>query len=541
MGYLISFSLHNRKDDFFLDNKQVIKIIYTSDVHGNALPIIYGTNKKAPIGLTTYATVVKRAREKHEHLLVLDNGDLIQGTPFMTHYFKEHTDKENPVITLMNHIGIDAAIIGNHEFNFGRDLLNKSVQQSQFPWLSANILNGETDEPLFGKPYITKTFTNGIKIVVVGITTHFIPNWEAAEHIKGIRFRDAFTTLKSWVPYIHEKEKPDILIVSYHGGLERNLETGKPTEPLTGENQGYQMAKEIDGIDILLTGHQHRELTGQIGDSLVIQPGKHAHTYGEIDITLQYQQDEWMIMDKHAEVKDLKNIQADQELINRIEAFETSTQKWLDEPIGTIDGDMTITDPFQVRIKKHPFIEFIQHVQMDATGVDISVTSLLNNESTGFSTHVKMRDIVSNYIYPNTLTVLALTGKDILLALEKTATYFTIDNEEEIAVNPSYITPKPQHYNYDMWEGIEYTLNISKPVGSRVENVTYHGKPLEEKQTYHVAMNNYRAGGGGNFDMFKGKPVVKDIQRDMVTLIREYIERHEIITAKTTDNFHIIK
>ncbi len=101
---------------------------------------------------------------------------------------------------------------------------------------------------------------------------------------------------------------------------------------------------------------------------------------------------------------------------------------------------MTITDPFQVRIKKHPFIEFIQHVQMDATGVDISVTSLLNNESTGFSTHVKMRDIVSNYIYPNTLTVLALTGKDILLALEKTATYFTIDNEEEIAVNPSYIT-----------------------------------------------------------------------------------------------------
>lgn len=517
-----------------------VTLLYTSDVHGNAMPILYGTNERADIGLAKYATVVKQARKKDDHLLVLDNGDLIQGTPLMTHYVKEHADKINPMVGIMNQIGIDAGVIGNHEFNFGKSILSDAIESSEFPWISANTLDEQTGSPKFGPPYIIKELSNGVKIAIVGVTTHYIPNWESPHHIKGIQFADACATLQKWVSHIHEVEKPDVLIASYHGGFECDLETGEPTEPLTRENQGYQMCQEIDGIDILLTGHQHRKLTSLVNGVLVIQPGNNGQMYGEIEIMLENKQDEWVITGKQAALHTLDNVISDPGIIAFMADMEASTQRWLDQPIGYINGDMSITDPLQARIIKHPFIQFIQQVQMDASGADISVTSLLNNKTTGFKPVVTMRDVVSNYMYPNTLVVLELTGKDIKAALEQSATYFDLDQDGEVTVNPTFINPKPQHYNYDMWEGIDYTINVANPPGNRLENVSYHGEPLAEDNTYHVVLNNYRATGGGNYAMFKNKPVVKEIQRDTVELIGAYFEKHPTVKATLRKNFVVI-
>ncbi|MFD2627210.1 bifunctional metallophosphatase/5'-nucleotidase [Oceanobacillus kapialis] len=520
-------------------NKQTatLKILYTSDVHGNAMPISYGTNEPTETGLAKYATAVKQARKENEHVIVLDNGDLIQGTPFMTHYVKQHKHKENPMINVMNQIGIDGAVIGNHEFNFGGEVLDKAVKESHFPWISANILDTATNKPKYGPPYIIKTL-NDIKIAITGVTTHYIPNWESPEHIKGLHFADAYETLKKWTAYIQESEKPDVLIASYHGGFERDLETGQETETLTGENQGYNMC-DIEGIDVLLTGHQHRKITGKVNNVLVVQPGNNGALYGEITMNLAHVNGEWKITEKAAQLRNLLSVSTDEDAVQALEVLEASTQEWLDQPIGHIEGDMSISDPLQVRITKHPFIEFIQKVQMEESGVDISVTSLLNNTSKGFTSAVTMRDVVSNYMYPNTLVVLELTGKDIKQALEKSAAYFTLNDNGEIAVNPSYETPKPQHYNYDMWEGIDYIIYVGEPVGSRVKNITYHGQPLSDSESYHVVLNNYRATGGGNYDMFKGKPVVKEIQKDAVEIIRSYFERHQLVRATVTPNFEV--
>lgn len=531
---LISFLLLERMDK--LSTTTTLKIIYTSDVHGNAMPVLYGTKEKANLGLAKYATVVKQIRKVNDNVLILDNGDLIQGTPLMTHYVKEHSTKENPMVGILNRIGVDAGVVGNHEFNFGKEVLSNAVANSSFPWLSANLVNDNGD-PYFGNPYIIKTFENGLKVAVVGVTTHYIPNWESPHHITGIEFKDAFTTLKSWVEHIRKKEQPDILIASYHGGFERDLETGEPTESLTGENQGYAMCQEIEGIDVLLTGHQHRILTGQVNGVLVTQPGNNGKMYGSIDITLEKRNSKWQLTSKKAEILPVGDVQADNEIVSYMKELETSTQIWLDQPMGYIDGEMIIKDPFQARISKHPFIQFIQNVQMEASGVDISVTALLNNESNGFNSVVTMRDIVSNYMYPNTLVVLELTGKDMKDALERTAQYFVLNDVGEIIVNPTYVSPKPQHYNYDMWEGIEYTIKVSQPIGSRIENITYHDQPLQENESYHVVMNNYRATGGGNYEMFKNKPVVKEIQKDMVELIHEFFDKHQKVKADVTTNF----
>lgn len=521
-----------------MDNDQSIKIniLYTSDIHGSIYPIHYANNEPAEWGLSKIATKIKKERAKDNQLLLIDNGDLIQGTPLTYHYVQYLKDHEHPLIRLLNHLSYDAAVIGNHEFNYGLDLLKRAVNESDFPWLSANIVDSKSGNPYFGKPYIIKE-VKSVKVAILGVTTHYIPNWEKAENIEGIEFKETLQETKKWVAYIRENEKPDVLIVSYHGGFERDLETGEPIEVLTGENQGFAICNEVEGIDVLLTGHQHRSLIGNVNGVEVIQVPFKGQALGKVTLTLNKRKE---ILKKSTKLLFMDEVEADRQILELAAKNENETQKWLDTPIGIVDRDMLITDPLRVRTQDNPFIEFINKVQMDIAGVEISNTALFDNTSPGFPKQIKMRDIVANYIYPNTLVVLRLSGHDIKLALEQSANYFTIDQVGELAVNPSFIQPKPQHYNYDMWEGIDYILDITKPIGQRVTKLYFKNAVLDLDATFDVVMNNYRAGGGGDYMMFKGKPVVKDIPMDMTELIANYISERKEIQATVNQNWKVI-
>src|SRR5690606_10210943 len=324
----------------------------------------------------------------------------------------------------------------------------------------------------------------------------------------GLTFTDAFETTKEWVKKIHAIEKPDILAVSYHGGFEADIETGELTEKLTGENQGYRICQEIEGIDLLLTGHQHRALVGEINGVPIIQPSFNGQAIGKITLTLTKTENKWKITESKPDLVFVDEMDVDESSVQLIEEYERKTQEWLDNPIGHVQGNMTIDDPFQARVKEHPLIEFINKVQMDASKVSISSTALFNNVTKGFPSMITMRDIVSSYIYPNTLTVIRITGKDMKQALERSASYFMIKNGE-VTINPSFTTPKPQHYNYDMWEGIDYIFDVSKPIGERVVHLTFQGEVVQPDKEYDVVMNNYRAGGGGEYSMFKDKPIIE--------------------------------
>ncbi|UUZ80957.1 5'-nucleotidase C-terminal domain-containing protein [Paenibacillus sp. P26] len=200
-----------------------------------------------------------------------------------------------------------------------------------------------------------------------------------------------------------------------------------------------------------------------------------------------------------------------------------------------------MTDPMQVRLKEHPLIEFINRVQMELSGAHISNTALFDNVSPGFPENITMRDIVSNYIYPNTLQVIRVSGQDIIDALERSAAYFEeYHGEGPIRVSPEFSDPKPQHYNYDMWEGIEYKINISRPVGQRIVELNYEGKPLNPAGEYDVVMNNYRAAGGGNYTMFQGRPVVKDIPTDMAEPLASYIMDKGTIETVLNRNWEVV-
>ncbi|GAA5415955.1 trifunctional nucleotide phosphoesterase protein YfkN [Paraliobacillus ryukyuensis] len=523
-----------------MESKQ-LTILATSDVHGYIYPTNYSDHQDRKLGLAKLATLIKEKRKKTP-VVLLDNGDMIQGSPFTFYHAKFAREQKNPMIKVANKLGYQAAVFGNHEFNYGLDYLKQVIAESNFPWLSASILSSETNQPAFGQPYIISEI-DGVRIAVIGVTTHYIPNWEEPSHIKGLNFADTLETTKYWVKKVRKEEQPDVCVVAYHGGFERDLHSGEPTEPLTGENQGYEISQEVEGMDVFITGHQHRDIATHLNGAAVVQPSNMGQRLGEITLNLEKNETgKWEVKSAIPKTIEIpETMKADAEILELVEELERDTQSWLDTPIGEIKGDMTIIDPLQVRLEDHPFIEFINRVQMEVSGAPISNTALFNNTSPGFPKQVTMRDIVSNYVFPNTLKVLELTGADIKAALEQSASYFIIDDSGEITVNPAYMEPKPQHYNYDMWEGITYELTISNPVGERVSELLFEGKPMDLAATFHVVMNNYRASGGGNFAMFQEKEIVKDIPTDMTELIADYILKHKTIEATCDNNWRVKK
>ncbi|MFC0213946.1 bifunctional metallophosphatase/5'-nucleotidase [Paenibacillus chartarius] len=517
-------------------------ILETSDLHGALLPIRYGDNGPAELGLAKIGTLIRNERSKRRHVLFIDNGDLIQGTPLAYHHARLDRESADPMVTALGALNCDAAVVGNHEFNYGLGTLRKAMKESSFPWLSATVVDAESGEPAFGKPYVVKELEGGVRVGILGLTTPYIPNWEQPQHIEGLRFIDAVEAARQWVPMLRREEKADVVVVSYHGGFERDMETGEPTEPLTGENQGYQLCMEVPGIDVLLTGHQHRQIAGlDINGVTIVQPGTAGVVLGKVTVRLEQGPEGWKVTGKSSELLSVNGVEPDAELVELAAPYERKTQTWLDTPMGRLTGDMSVVDPMAVRMKDNALIEFINKVQMEVSGAPISNTALFDNFSPGFPADITMRHIVANYIYPNTLKVIRVKGRDIRDALELSAEYFAVGENGEVIVNPSFVEPKPQHYNYDMWEGIEYKLNVARPHGQRVIELNFQGKELDMEADYDVVMNNYRAAGGGNYWMYQGKPVVKDIPTDVAELLANYIMEKKVIEATVNGNWEVIK
>ncbi|WP_379128499.1 metallophosphoesterase [Paenibacillus sp. sgz500958] len=307
-------------------------ILVTSDIHGHVYPTDYSAKEESQLGLAKLATLIRSERERTPDLLLVDNGDVIQGTPLCSFFVEQHWGETHPLITVMNELAYDVAVPGNHDFNYGLEMLRQAMEDSRFPWLSAGIVETESGRPAFGNPYMVRTTGAGIKIAILGVTTHYIPYWENPQHITGLEFQDALETVKTWVPRIRSVENPDLMIVSYHGGFERDLQTGEPAEGLTEDNQGYAMCLEVPGIDVLITGHQHRLITQEVGGVTVIQPGSAGEALGKISVTFQRNKDgAWIIREKTATLLlPDETVSADTKVLELIWPLESETQAWLD-------------------------------------------------------------------------------------------------------------------------------------------------------------------------------------------------------------------
>ena len=515
-----------------------LTILSTSDVHGYLYPTNYSQRTDhEEYGFLKVATKIEQIKQQaaaDEWVITIENGDFIQGSP-LTYFTAKKQAKWRSIYTrLTNAVGYDAGILGNHEFNYGMAYLQQCETGRRYPILAANLKENPGDG-VIDAPYKILEH-HGLKVGILGLTTQYIPHWEQADHIAGWCFESAIKAAKKWVPIL--RDQVDIVIVAYHGGFECDLETGKPSERLTGENEGYQLLKEVAGIDALVTGHQHREIATICQGVPTTQPGEKGKFVGAIELNLNAQH---QVQTQDAHLIFVADVQPAAKFENLTSDLQDDVEDWLDAPMGEVIGNMKITDPMTARLHGHPYLSFINQVQMAATHTDLSATSLFNDEVLGYDPTVTMRNIVNSYVYPNTLVVLKITGTDLKRALERCASFFMVDSKGQVAVSAKFREPKLQLYNYDIYSGINYAFDLTKPENQRVIALSYHGKPVHDDQKLEVTLNQYRGIGGGDYQMFAASKIVREVQIDMTELISDYFAKHPVVQAIHEENIRIKK
>lgn len=514
-----------------------VKILSTSDVHGHVYPTSYSSRDDyQPYGMLKAATIIRQIQQHagpDDVVIAIENGDWIQGAPFAGYLAKQAPKNQALFSKLTSIINYDAGVLGNHEFNYGLDYIRNCECQRTYPILGANI-GGAEDQKIVDAPYrIVKK--KGLKIAILGLTTAYVPTWEKADHIAGLTFESAVATAKHWVPKL--KAQADLVVVAYHGGFEADLETGEPTERLTGENEGYQLMTAVPGIDALVTGHQHRQLAGVYHGVATTQPGEKGIAVGQIELRLDTNR---RVIDRQAKLLPVADAAPDPELQVLTDPIQERVQTWLDQPTGHISGEsLVVTDHMAARLTGHPYLQFINDVEMAACDTDVAATALFNDGVRGFAHDVTLRQVLNSYPYPNTLVVERLTGQDVREALERCASFFELAADGTVQIASAFTYPKVELYNYDIYSGIDYAFDLHQPVGQRVTELRYHGEPLLVDQPIDVAMNQYRGNGGGEYPMFTTDKVIREVNRDMAELIQDYFEAHPDVQGTPQTNFKV--
>jgi 2',3'-cyclic-nucleotide 2'-phosphodiesterase / 3'-nucleotidase len=466
-----------------------IVILGTSDIHGNIDNYDYFTDSvptgSAARGLTRVMTYVKSVLADNPNTILIDNGDTIQGTPLAYYFGVLHPEVEHPLAATMNAMGFVSATVGNHEFNFGPAVLNKFQAEADFPLLSANV-TGCRDYSF--QPYVIED-VGGVQVGILGLTPPAVVHWERPENIVDCVFGDAMDAAKTYVPEMRALGA-DVIVVSAHAGIDETYGYGRK------ENFVKFLANEVPGIDVILAGHAHANISEQIINGvLVTEPNYHTRHVSDIRITVTGSGSDWSVLSKSSKTEAMGLYAEDPNLLKITKPYHDDAVAYINTPIGYAAGNFP--GGYMARVADGPMADLINQVQMEAAAdagfpVEVSLAALFTNQALLVEGPIKLKDAYAVYIYDNTLYVIEATGQMIKDNLEWTANYFNQYSYEPGGVT---INSAVRDYNYDLWSGIEYTLDVTKPVGQRVVELKLNGKPLAMDQVVRVALNNYRATG----------------------------------------------
>jgi 2',3'-cyclic-nucleotide 2'-phosphodiesterase / 3'-nucleotidase len=520
----------------FAPERVQITILGTTDLHGNINPIDYYTNKPDNRGLAKVATMIKRIRKEQPNVVLIDSGDTIQGSPLESFHGRKNNAPPDPMMLVMNSLSYDSMTVGNHEYNFGLKVLEKARGEAKFPWLSANTYDIAGQKTHY-KPYIIKEVA-GLKIGILGLTTPGIPNWDNPPNYAGLEFHEPLVEARKWVPILRDQEKADVVVIAMHMGLEEDLSTGvmSPGQVLH-ENEAILIAKEVPGVDVIFMGHTHREVPSlYINGVLLTQANYWGRHLARADLYLQKTGAGWRMYAKSARTMPSDDrVEPDPEVVKITEPYDRETQAWLSREIGESPEELTARD---ARFRDTAILDLIQKVQLDAGKADVSMVASFNPDARIAKGPVSVRDIAGLYVYENTLVVLEVTGQQLKDALEHSAKYF----KEYVPGKPAsdLVDEKIPAYNFDIAEGVTYDLDISKPIGQRIQNLRFHGQPLSLTRKLRLATNNYRVNGGGGYDMYKNAPVVYRSSEEIRELIIDWVEKNKTVPTTPNNNWRII-
>jgi 2',3'-cyclic-nucleotide 2'-phosphodiesterase/3'-nucleotidase len=509
-------------------------------MHGRVFPIDYYTNKYDNVGIAKVATLIKEARKNDPDLLLLDSGDTIQGTPLEYFHNKRNNTPPDPMMLAMNALHYDAMAVGNHEYNFGLKVLEKARGEAQFPWLSANTYDNQVkgDASNHYKPYIIKE-VQGVRIGVLGLTTPGIPNWENAPNYEGLEFRETVSEARKWVAVLRDTGKCDVVVIAMHMGTEEDLRTGIPSpSQVPNENAALTIARQVPGVDVILMGHTHREVGDLfVNGVLLTQANRWASHVARVDLYLDKKDSGgWQMAMKSARtIPVTEKTEIDPEIAKLGEPYDKETQVWLGRAIGDSSTELTANG---CHFQDSAIIDLIQRVQLEAGKADVSMAACFNPSARIPKGSVTVRDIAGLYEYENTLVTLELTGQQLKDALEHSARYFK-EYQAGKSLN-DLVDNRIPGYNFDVAQGVSYDIDLTKPVGQRIQNLKFKGQPLSPTQKLRVVTNNYRVNGGGGFTMFKNAPVVYRSSEEVRELIIDWVEKNKTVPTQTDNNWKIV-
>lgn len=515
-----------------------VVILSTTDMHGRIFPVDYYTNKYDNVGIAKVATLVKEARKTDPDLLLLDSGDTIQGTPLEYIHNRKNNTPPDPMMLSMSALRYDAMAVGNHEYNFGLQVVEKARSEARFPWLSANTYDKGTDKTHY-QPYLVKE-VQGVRVGILGLTTPGIPSWENPPNYAGLEFHETVSEAKKWVPTLREREKVDVVVIAMHMGLEEDLRTGIPSpSQVPNENAAVAIARQVPGVDVILMGHTHRDVPDLIFNGVLLtQANRWASHVARVDLYLEKNEGSgrWQIVAKSARtIPVTEKTEVDPEIAKIGEPYDRETQAWLGRAIG--ESTETLTSQ-GCRFHDTAIIDLIQRVQLEAGQADVSMAACFNPSAQIAKGQVTVRDIASLYEYENTLVTLALTGQQLKDALEQSARYFK-EFQPGKSVN-DLVDSRIPGYNFDVAQGVSYDIDLTQPFGQRIKNLTFKGKPLDPKQKLKVVTNNYRVNGGGGFTMYKDAPVVFRSSAEVRELIIDWVEKNKTVPTHADNNWKIV-
>jgi 2',3'-cyclic-nucleotide 2'-phosphodiesterase / 3'-nucleotidase / 5'-nucleotidase len=535
---------------------KTINIVGTSDLHGTIYPIDYNTGKTAdakgapiPGGLARISTYVNGLRAVNPNVMLVDSGDIIQGTPLVTYYNQFDTTSEYPMMKVMGYMKYDTITLGNHEFNFGLPTLNRVISDANkegITVLSANTYK-TADNTNFVKPYFIKSFTvNGktIKVGILGLTTKTIPSWEDPKHYEGLKFNDLVDEAKIWVPKV-KAAGADVVVATIHSGLKGAADT-------IPENEVDDVATKVSGIDAIICGHTHtaiasKTFTNPDGKTvLVTEPKNTDNIISEVDINVDGSGNVGILSTKNVTIDG--TIPVDTKITDDIaKPYEDKTLEYIGTVIGKSTGEFSGADQ---TTKSNSLMDLINIVQMKAAGTQLSIAAPLSASAYIPSGDVKIQNLMSVYVFENFLYGIKMNGKQLKSWMEYSARYYKQASKTSDPVAKDMVLNVPD-YNLDILYGASYNIDLTSPVGNRIKNLKYNGKEIKDTDVFTVAINNYRYNGGGGFMAAAGlKPGDSNIvtydsakalgdDGQVRNLMIKYVQDNKTITPTVANNWSV--
>ena len=541
-----------------------LKVIETSDVHGHFFPYDFMEMKPLKGTLVRANSYINRQRSIYgDNLLLIDNGDILQGQPCV--YWSNYVmpEDENLAASVINYMRYDAETVGNHDIEPGHKVYDKWIREVRCPLLGANIVKEEckngkaSPKSIYNglKPYSVH-YKDGVKICIIGLLTPTIPSWLNHSIWKGIEFEEMVSCARKWVKYIQDYEKPDLLFGLFHSGLDGGIVTDNCAENATAD-----VAREVPGFDVIFFGHDHQVhkewIVNKNGQNvLCIDPSCYVKNVAEAEIELTYTNGKLSKKVIEGHIVNVLDEEVDTDMLNHFQPQIDAVKSYVSQKIGRFESPIYTRESF---FGNSAFTDLIHNLQLQITNADISFNAPLSFNTTINAGDVTMADMFKLYRFENLLFVLRMTGEEIRKHLEYSYDMWTntMKSPEDHALRLNDNSKDDQQrtgfqyytFNFDSACGIDYEVDLTKPDGEKVKILRFtNGVPFDEKKWYKVAMNSYRANGGGELlTLGAGIPqdslynrVIFHTDRDQRYYLTNEIKRMGVINPKPNNNWKFV-